>query len=189
MTEITLAIGATVYWGDGTPGQVESLVVGRGDSSAWRVTHLVVKPQRGPGLARIVPQDRVERADAKTGELSLGCTDDGFAGLPAAEEIAAEVTLGGPPDTTVLQIDNLVDDALPGEDEEYGGERVHATDGDIGHLHALSVDHDTGIVTLVRLKKHLWGHKELAIPIDKVSGFDAGIQLNITKHEAQHLTA
>ncbi len=189
MAEITLAIGATVHWGDGTPGEVESLVVGRGDSGAWRVTHLVVKPLRGPGVARIVPRDRVDRVDAKTGELGLGYSDDGFAGLPAAEEILAEVTVGGPPDTHVLQIDNLVDDALPGEDEEYGGERVRATDGDIGYLHALSVDHDTGIVTFVRLKKHLWGHKELVIPIEKVSGFAAGIHLNITKHEAQHLTA
>jgi hypothetical protein len=66
---------------------------------------------------------------------------------------------------------------------------VRATDGDIGYLHALSVDHDTGSVTLVRLKKHLLGHKELAIPIELVSGFDAGIHLNITKHEARHLTS
>ena len=34
---------------------------------------------------------------------------------------------------------------------------------------------------------HLWGRKEVAIPISAVSGVDDGIQLNITKREVQDL--
>ncbi len=35
---------------------------------------------------------------------------------------------------------------------------------------------------------HMRRHKEVAIPSDKVSGFDAGIYLNITKQQVQDLT-
>jgi len=39
----------------------------------------------------------------------------------------------------------------------------------------------------VLLKRHPWGHAELAIPIGKVSGFEAGVQLSITKQEVKDL--
>ncbi len=34
---------------------------------------------------------------------------------------------------------------------------------------------------------HLWGRKEVAIPIDKVAGFDDVIRLNITKQQVKDL--
>ena len=46
----------------------------------------------------------------------------------------------------------------------------------------------SGQVIQVLVKRHPWGHKELAIPIGQVSGFQAGIQLSITRQEARELT-
>jgi hypothetical protein len=63
-----------------------------------------------------------------------------------------------------VQTDDLVPDLPPGEEEEHRDDPVHATGGDIGYLHVLCVDQDTGNVTRVRIKRHLWGHRELAIP-------------------------
>ena len=37
------------------------------------------------------------------------------------------------------------------------------------------------------LKRHPWGHAELVIPISQVSGFDAGVQLSITRQEVRDL--
>ena len=64
---------------------------------------------------------------------------------------------------------------------------MRATDGDVGQLHGLRVDPGNGAVLSVLLKRHPWGHAELAIPIGKVSGFEAGVQLSITKQEVKHL--
>jgi len=43
-------------------------------------------------------------------------------------------------------------------------------------------------VTHVLLQEgHLWGRKEVAIPISAVTGIADGIRLNITKHQVQDL--
>ena len=34
---------------------------------------------------------------------------------------------------------------------------------------------------------HLWGHKEIAIPVSAVTRIDAGIRLNITKQQVENL--
>ena len=34
---------------------------------------------------------------------------------------------------------------------------------------------------------HLWGRKEVAIPFDKITGFDQGIRLGLTKKQVQDL--
>ena len=73
------------------------------------------------------------------------------------------------------------------EVEESRADHVRATDGDVGRLHGLRVDPDSGGVLHVLLKRHPWGHAELAIPISQVSGFDAGVQLSITRREVKDL--
>ena len=74
------------------------------------------------------------------------------------------------------------------EVEESRGDQVRATDGHLGQLHGLRVNPENGEVLSVLVKRHPWGHAELAIPIGKVSGFEAGVQLSITKQEAKDLT-
>jgi hypothetical protein len=34
---------------------------------------------------------------------------------------------------------------------------------------------------------HLWGRKEVAIPVSAVTGYDGGIRLNITKQQVEEL--
>jgi sporulation protein YlmC with PRC-barrel domain len=68
------------------------------------------------------------------------------------------------------------------------GEHVHATDGHIGRVQGLVIDANNHHVTHVLLQEgHLWGRKEVAIPIRAVIGVDDGIQLNITKQQVQDL--
>ena len=75
------------------------------------------------------------------------------------------------------------------DQEEHRGDHVHATDGDIGQLRALRIDRQTGEVTHIILKEHLWGLKEVSIPAARVSGFHGGIHLNITKQRVEKLHA
>ena len=80
-------------------------------------------------------------------------------------------------------------DKLPlGEVAVHRGEQVHATDGDIGQVQGLVIDPGDHHVTHVLLAEgHLWGRKEVAIPISAVTGVEDGIKLNITKDEVKDL--
>ena len=80
-------------------------------------------------------------------------------------------------------------DAVPaGEVGIRGGEPVEATDGSIGKVQGLVVDPGSRRVTHVLLQEgHLWGRKEVAIPIGSVKSIDDGIRLGISKQEVQDL--
>jgi sporulation protein YlmC with PRC-barrel domain len=68
------------------------------------------------------------------------------------------------------------------------GDRVHATDGEIGRVQGLVIDPGSHHVTHVLLQEgHLWGSKEVAIPIGAVTDVEAGIRLNITKQQVEDL--
>jgi hypothetical protein len=203
MAEVTLAIGAAAVCRDGFPGELKGLVV---DPRTRAVTHLVIEPEHAQGLARLVPLDH---ADAAAEPIRLGYTEAEFKDLGPAEETLAEFVpgyevpvqllppgegwrpAGGPvadgetiPQIREMETIPLIPDT---EVEESRGDHVRATDGDVGQLHGLRVDPGNGAVLSVLLKRHPWGHAELAIPIGNVSGFEAGVQLSITKQEVKDL--
>jgi sporulation protein YlmC with PRC-barrel domain len=213
MAEITLVIGTTAHCSDGFPGEVKSVVI---DPGARAVTHLVVEPRlehgTAAGLARLVPLDHV---DATADEIGLRYTGAEFKDLSPAEETLAEFVPGlnvpvqllpsgegwrdadGPvvdggtiPQIREMETVPVLPTTGEGETEveEHRGDHVHATDGDIGELRGLRIDSSDGHVTQLLLKEgHLWDRKEVAIPIGNVSGFDAGIRLNLTKQQVRDL--
>jgi hypothetical protein len=208
-----LSIGAVAVGSDGYRGEVRAAVI---DPVAATVTHLVVEPEGRSGLARLVPLKLAE-AEADTddydvraapGKLRLRCTEAEFMNLDAAEETLAEFAVGqtvpvqlippgwrgtGEPvaeggDILRIPERETVDVTPPGEVAEHGGDHVHATDGDIGRLRGFRLDPASGRVTHVLLAEgHLWGRKEVAIPFDKIAGFDQGIKLSLTKKQVQDL--
>jgi hypothetical protein len=209
MAKVTLVIGTTAVCRDGFPGELKGLVV---DPAARTVTHLVIEPERdhGPaqGLARLVPLDH---ADATAEPIRLRYTEAEFKDLDPAEETLGEFVVGyeGPVQLlpaeegwrgagdavadgeTIPQIRELETiDLVPyAEVEETRKDHVYATDGDVGPFHGLNVDQDSAEIRDVLLKRHPWGHAELAIPIAKVSGFGEGVRLSITKHEVRDLAS
>jgi PRC-barrel domain len=77
-----------------------------------------------------------------------------------------------------------------GEVQIRRGEPVHAADGDIGQVRGLVVDPQDNQVTHVLLEEgHLWGKKEVAIPIGAVTGTADGLELNLTKDAIRDLPA
>ena len=75
-----------------------------------------------------------------------------------------------------------------GEIQVRPGDRVHAADGEIGQVHGFIVSPGDGRVTHVLLEEgHLWGRKEVAIPVSAVTGVDAGVRLNITTEQVANL--
>ena len=80
-------------------------------------------------------------------------------------------------------------DSIPaGEVEIRRGDHVQATDGHIAQVQGQDIDPGSHHVTHVLLQEgHLWGRKEVAIPVSAVASTTDGIQLRISKQEVQDL--
>ena len=191
MAEFTL--GARASCPDGFCGVVSRTIL---DPAARTVTHLVIGPRHGAG-GRLVPLDLVEAA---AGEIRLRCTLDEFGRLDPAEE--TELVDGGYGDAGAIGMGGsvpgmslgysppmVVEHAVPlGEIEVERHESVHAVDGHIGQVEGFVVDPADQKVTHVLLKEgHLWGRRQVAIPVSAVASVDAGIRLNITKQQVEDL--
>jgi sporulation protein YlmC with PRC-barrel domain len=83
----------------------------------------------------------------------------------------------------------MIEDVVPlGEDQVRPGDPVHAVDGEIGRVQGFLVNPGDDQVTHVLLQEgHLWGRKEVAIPITAVTRVDIGIRLNLTKDQVRTL--
>jgi len=189
-TETEFTIGASASCSDGPCGEVRRILF---DPAADTVTHLVIDRQHGePG--RLVPLDLV---DATSGEIRLRCTIAEFDALDPAEErelvegrgAGVATGIGGAPTGIPHLTRYTVEDVVPvGEAEVSPGDHVHALDGEIGEVQGFIVDPDDHKVTHVLLKEgHLWGRKEVAIPVSAVTGATEGIRLNITKKQVEDL--
>ena len=205
-------IGTQVSCSDGPIGKISRVIV---DPVAEALTHLAVEPEHRPDLGRLVPLDLVEFGGA-AGEIRLRCTKAEFENLDPAEDtqiIPASDAYGGYGAGQVgympyyglagggmavpgvgggygaIQPQVVATDSVPlGEVEIRRGDCVQATDGDIGRVQGLVIDPGSRHVTHVLLQEgHLWGKKEVAIPISAVAGTRDGIQLTITKKQVGDL--
>ena len=194
-----VTIGAHVSCTDGACGKVTRVVV---DPVARAVTHIVVEPHHQHIKGRLVPIDLV---DATADGVKLRSTMAEFEALDPAEEthfVAGTITYAAyGPEQAVFwphvakggryggRGDLVTEDSVPlGEVQVRRDDRVLATDGEIGRVHGLVIDRGNHHVTHVLLKEgHLWGHKEVAIPISAVTKADYGIQLNLTKKQVEDL--
>jgi sporulation protein YlmC with PRC-barrel domain len=209
MTETTqFTIGAEVSCTDGVCGEMIRVIV---DPVARTVTDLVVEPTDRQGLGRLVPLDLV---DDTTGEIRLRCTLAEFEQLGSAEETQfipgssgyasygpeqvaympyyglgmAGGGMGVTPDMAGVSQTVTYDKVPLGEVAVRRDDQVHATDGGIGRVQGLVIDpHDHHVTHVLLQEGHLWGRKQVAIPISAVTGVDDGIQLSLTKDEVKDL--
>jgi sporulation protein YlmC with PRC-barrel domain len=188
MTQIPVTIGASVSCTDGVGGRVIRVVV---NPVGLTVTHLVIGPEHAHGhhIRRLVPVDLTE---ITTDGIRLNCTKAEFDKLDPAEETHFEEVWEHPayePGQVWCPRRTVTYDSVPvGEVQVRRGEHVHATDGDIGQVEGLVIDPDSHQVTHVLLREgHLWGSKEVAIPIGAVTRVEVGIRLNLSKRQVEDL--
>ncbi|HEY5016111.1 MAG TPA: PRC-barrel domain-containing protein [Streptosporangiaceae bacterium] len=207
-------IGTEANCSDGAVGRVSRVIV---DPVAEKVTHLVVEPEHRRDRGRLVPLDLVDTAAgdirlrctrAEFGQLepaeenqfipaTSGYESYGYGpgqvgywpyyGLGGGIGVAGTGGGLGVRGGTSARI--ITSDTVPlGEVDVRRGDPVHATDGDIGRVQGLVIDRGSGHVTHVLLQEgHLWGRKEVAIPIGAVASTVGGIRLNVAKQEVQDL--
>jgi sporulation protein YlmC with PRC-barrel domain len=189
-------IGARASCTDGHCGEVSRLII---DPATDTVTHLAIQPGHRQEAARLVPVHLVKTTDEG---IRLRCTLAEFGKLDHAEE--RDLVTGEAPAMSVGRFGASVpsvpmakkwrrtatfEDVIPGSEAEVGpGSPVHAVDGEIGRVQGFRVNPDDDRVTHVLLQEgHLWGRKEVAIPMSAVIRVDEGIRLNLTKEQVGEL--
>jgi sporulation protein YlmC with PRC-barrel domain len=211
--ETEFAIGARANCSDGFCGELSRIIV---DPDARSVTHLVIEPKHRHELGRLVPLDLVagttageirlrctlaEFADLDPAEENELVDDPEYAsgyGSSAAVHGYGDVGamgVGGSVSGMGVSMGiphrqrTFVEEVVPeGETQIRHGEHVHAADGEIGRVQGFLVDPRDQHVTHVLLQEgHLWGRKEIAIPISAVTEIDDGVRLNITKKQVEEL--
>jgi len=146
-----------------------------------RVTHLVVEEKRFSHREHLVPIDEVVEATPRS--IHLRCSRDELAAMDdfvETEYVSVDTPGLGDP-LGLYGLDNfisglttlvpVVHELIPaGELAVRQGARVEATDGHVGRVDEFLVDPRTGRIThLVLREGHLWGQKDVTIPVSQVA--------------------
>ena len=195
-------MGARVDARDGHCGHLTRVII---DPVAQSLTHLVVTP-RQKALARLVPVDVVESVDGDV--VRLRATKEQFDQFDDAEDaqfLPADTDPYGYGDDSSmwpffgLEIEHspgfgkhhqpIYSDRVPlGEVEIRRGDPVHAKDGWIGAVHGLVVEPADHQVTHLLLQEgHLWGRKQVAIPIGSAARVGDEVRVDLSKDEVEAL--
>jgi sporulation protein YlmC with PRC-barrel domain len=205
-----LRLDKRVQCSDGPSGELCDVVI---DPTTRKVTHLVVRTP--DGIQRLAPQELAsgEADDA----ITLSCTKAEAGKLPTVQEfeylrageyhahdpnwdVGIEDVLAMPYySATGLGIDPGVADGslartydrIPkGEVEIRRESAVYSTDEHhLGHVEGFLVDGDH-ITHIVLQRGHLWGRRDVTIPITSVSNVETdAITISLTKDEAGALPA
>jgi hypothetical protein len=203
-------IGAKVSCRSGPCGRLTRVII---DPIARSLTHLVVEPP-DHDLGRLVPLELVEAATPE--KIDLACTlkefdsldpsqdadyfpmDDYYGGYsrgygygPGGAFFWPYFGFGGVGFGWGWGEDVLAYEAIPsGEVTIRRGDPVQATDGDIGRVAGLVIGTPAGEVTHILLQEgHLWGKKDVAIPIHSVERVAGVVEVALSKQELRDLPA
>jgi len=188
-----IPLNAPVKCADGVAGRSTFVIF---DPVSSRLTHLVVANRRDEHDDHLVPLDLV--ASATPDEIHLRCSLselDELRPFTEAEYIKADVPHIEPRGLMegyytlpyVLAETQLLthyhERVPPGELAVWRGARVSASDGAVGTVSELVVDPADGHIThLVLREGHLWGKRDVAIPVSKIERVDEdGVLLGLDK--------
>jgi sporulation protein YlmC with PRC-barrel domain len=198
MTDIPL--NANVQCSDGACGKTTNVVL---NPVTHQVTHIVLRDKSlGENPTRMVPAGKI--ASATQTQITLSCSKDEVAHMkPFITTNFIQESPSGKAYTTgdAYTYPHVINDTayatvderhVPlGELEVHGGMEVEATDGKVGKLDELVLDKDSGDITHIQMREgHLWGKKDVPIPVSAVDFVDAKtVYLNIDKKAVGSLPA
>lgn len=180
MTDIP--IKAKVQCADGPCGECTNVIVNPVNHT---VTHFALKDKSLPdNPTRLVPVTKV--AGVTSQQITLNCTKADVAKMTPfivsnfiQESAEGRAYASG----EAYHSQYVVDDTAYDEVQEttapadslslYTGMQIEATDGKVGKLDQLVLDPKSGEITHVMMREgHLWGKKDVAIPIASIEFLD-----------------
>jgi sporulation protein YlmC with PRC-barrel domain len=170
-----IPIDADVYCNNQVCGRCTYVVL---NPVTERVTHVVVKEKRPPRAERLVPIDHVTETNPQL--IRLRCSEDELANMEEFVEtqfipstipnyIGTSYTMWPYASHEPIIVPVRHQHTPRGELAVRRGARVEAADGHAGHVDEFLVDPANGHIThLVLREGHLWGQKDVTIPISQI---------------------
>lgn len=194
MIEVPIPINADVSCTNGYCGKSSHLLL---NPITQKLTHIVVQGKEFfDSNKRLVPFDRI--IETTPDLIRLNCTKEELAKMEAFTEthyIKRELPPDYPeyypelfwpyampmPETEYIPVED--EHIPPGEVAVHRGAQVEATDGHVGQVDEFLVDPVSGYFThLVLQKGHLWGKKELTLPMSAIERiFEDTVYLKLDK--------
>jgi uncharacterized protein YrrD len=164
-----------------------------------QVTHVAVQGNSFPYVKRLVPVEKIKETTSDM--IQLSCDLYEYVTMP--EFIQSEFIIPDPyggneeiPTTMLLPYAMVMGTVTieheripPDELAIHRGTPVIATDGHVGHVDEFLVEPNNGHIThLVLREGHLWGKKDVSIPISKIDHIDKdAAHLKISKQDVEAL--
>ena len=193
-----IPMNAEVHCADGTCGRSTLVIVNPVNE---QVTHVVVREERFPHTEYLVPLDLV--IESTPDMIRLRCTKQDLVTLEPFTEIEY---VGGelpgfpyeredymlwpynvPVEDEVMPVE--IERVPPGELAVRRATHVNAADGRVGQVDEFLVDSATEHITHLILRKgHLWGQKDVTIPVSEIARIEEDIvHLKLTKAQIEAL--
>jgi hypothetical protein len=192
-----IPINADVYCNDHRCGLSTYIIV---NPITKKVTHLVVKEKAFPHIERLVSIELVLETSPR--KIQLCCSRNQLEEMESfieTEFIRTEIPeyVGDQfmiwpytiPKTEMISVEH--ERIPPGELAVRRGARVEATDGHAGRVDEFLVNPgDDHITHLVLREGHLWGQKDVTIPVSQIDHIEEGaVYLKLDKHSVEALPA
>ena len=197
---MNIPMNAKVYCQNKICGYTMAVII---DPLKEVVTHVVVKESKAPHIQRLVPIDKVD--GGLENRLHLECDQVALEELPPFAELeyiraniprymeAFDMFYMEPivvPETKIAPGKHY---SIPkNELAVRRGTSVYSADGDIvGKVDEFLVDQDDGQVTHLILREgHLWGQKDVIIPVEEIDKFkESRLRLKLNKEAIGALPA
>lgn len=190
-----IPINAEVHCADGLCGHSTYVVL---NPITREITHLVVKEHHAPHTEVLVPIELV--AESTPHAINLDCTRERLDKMDPfikTEFVQSEVPgfIMDPymmwpyymPEKRFFTLEH--EQIPPGELAVRRGAHVEATDGHVGRVDGFLVDPKNEHIThLVLREGHLWGHKDVTIPVSQIDHLEEGtVYLEMDKAGVENL--
>lgn len=193
-----IPINADVVCGNEVRGRSVCLIV---NPLNEHVTHLVVAEKKFPYIERMVPVGIVSSTTAHS--IHLSCTQAELSKMEPFYETdfieSEKLRSAYPFDFPYVMWPYTIYEAMPlplehehipmGEVAVRRGLPVHATDGTVGKVDEFLVDPKNDSIThLVLREGHLWGQKDVAIPVSAIERIaEDGVYLKMDRKAVESL--
>jgi uncharacterized protein YrrD len=160
-----------------------------------QITHIVVQANTFPHIKRLVPVERIKETSSNM--IQLDCDLYEFVNLPefiqsdfiipspygGKEEIPTKMLL---PYALIMGTVTEEHESIPQHELAiHRGTHVVARDGRVGQVDEFIIEPKTGCITYIVLSEgHLWGRKEISIPISEIDHIEKDtVYLKLNKRE------
>jgi len=190
-----IPINATVNCSNGPCGRSTYVIL---KPTTEKITHLVVNNELYPATEFLIPIEHVVESTPES--IQLDCTSADVSKMPVfiqVEFIPSNLTgfsashyMMWPYYAPEIDYIRVEKEHIPANELAIRrGTNVEATDGHVGRVDEFLINPDTDHITYLVLREgHLWGQKDVTIPVSQIDHYkDNTVYLKLDKHAIEGL--